>query len=74
MMTDDDQLKMLTQNRMLHHLLFEQQAEWVEEHASMQDEFNRSGSTNETSTPNRLLNRRSSRSLTPYGTAAEQKF
>jgi hypothetical protein len=59
MITDDNHWGMMSQNQMLHHLLFEQQAERVEEHASMQTKLNSTAVDlpNETRTPNRLLNR-----------------
>jgi hypothetical protein len=40
--TEDDQMEMLEQNRMLLKLLFEQQAEWKEERTRMLTELDRS--------------------------------
>jgi hypothetical protein len=37
--TEDDQKEMLEQNRMLHKLLFKQQAEWKEERIRMRKEL-----------------------------------
>jgi hypothetical protein len=53
MITDDDNKEMMAQNRMLLKLLFEQQAEWKEEHTWLLAQLGRSRPTerNETSEP-----------------------